>query len=214
MQIKFPALLIFFMEDSFNKKQSPEVIAGMINTPKNKFSGSGTLYLVWGIVVLIFSFSQFVLGNLSGYKNAHYVWFFTWAVYIYQAIFLFRKKKNLKVKTYTDEIIGYVWICFIICFFIMLFILLYSKSFNLIYLSILVLYATPTFLSGTIFKTKPLLIGNICCWALASISLFISLKCQLLLISLAVLLVWIIPCVYFKNKYLNNSKLLLKFNQC
>ena len=94
------------MEDSFNEKQSLELIAGMINKAKNKFSESGTLYLVWGIAVVICSLSQFVLGNLLGYKNAHYVWFFTWAVYIYQAIFLIRKKKNLKVKTYIDEIIG------------------------------------------------------------------------------------------------------------
>ena len=76
----------------------------MINKAKNKFSESGTLYLVWGIAVLICSLAQFILGNLLGYKNAHYVWFFTWAIYIYQAIFLIRKKKNLKVKTYTGEI--------------------------------------------------------------------------------------------------------------
>ena len=198
------------MEDLFNEKQSLELIAGMINKAKNKFSESGTLYLVWGIAVVICSLSQFVLNNLLGYKNAHYVWFFTWVLYIYQAIFLIRKKKNLKVKTYTDEIIGYVWICFIICFFIMLFILLYSKSFNLIYSSILVLYAIPTFLSGAILKAKPLLIGGICCWVLACISLFISLQYHLLLISLAVLLAWIIPGLYLRNKYLNDSKLLPK----
>ena len=198
------------MEDSFNEKQSLELITGMINKAKNKFSESGTLYLVWGIAVLICSLAQFILGNLLGYKNAYYVWFFTWAVYIYQAIFLFKKKKNLKVKTYTGEIIGYVWICFIICFFIMLFILLYSKSFNLIYSSILVLYAIPTFLSGAILKAKPLLIGGICCWALACLSLFIPLQYHLLLISLAVLLAWIIPGLYLRNKYLNDSNLLLK----
>lgn len=194
------------MEDSFNEKQSLELIAGMINKAKNKFSESGTLYLVWGIAVLICSLSQFVLGNILGYKNAHYVWFFTWAVYIYQAIFLFRKKKNLKVKTYTDEIIGYVWICFIICFFIMLFILLYSKSFNLIYSSILVLYAIPTFLSGTILKVKPLITGGICCWALAFSSLFIPLNYHLLLISIAVLVAWIIPGLYLRNKFLTQPK--------
>ena len=198
------------MEDSFNEKQSLELIAGMINKAKNKFSESGTLYLVWGIAVVICSLSQFVLNNLLGYKNAHYVWFFTWVLYIYQAIFLIRKKKNLKVKTYTDEIIGYVWICFIICFFIMLFILLYTKSFNLIYSSILVLYAIPTFLSGAILKAKPLLIGGICCWVLACISLFISLQYHLLLISLAVLFAWIIPGLYLRNKYLNDHKLLTK----
>ncbi len=182
----------------------------MINKAKNKFSESGTLYLVWGIAVVIYSLSQFVLGNLLGYKNAHYVWFFTWAVYIYQAIFLIRKKKNLKVKTYTGEIIGYVWVCFIICFFIMLFILLYSKSFNLIYSLILGLYAIPTFLSGAILKVKPLIIGGICCWALACISLFIPLQYHLLLISLDVLLAWIIPGFYLRNKYLNDSNLLPK----
>jgi len=198
------------MEESFNEKQSLELIAGMINKAKNKFSESGTLYLVWGIAVLICSLVQFILGNLLGYKNAHYVWFFTWAVYIYQAIFIFRKKKNLKVKTYTGEIIGYVWISFIICFFIMLFILLYSKSFNLIYSSILVLYAIPTFLSGAILKAKALLIGGICCWVLACISLFIPLQYHLLLISLAVVLAWIIPGFYLRNKYLNDSNLLPK----
>ena len=198
------------MEDSFNGKESLKLITEMINKAKNKFSESGTLYLVWGITVLICSLSQFVLGNLLGYKNAHYVWFFTWAVYIYQTIFLFRKKKKLKVKTYTDEILGYVWLCFIVCFFVMIFILIYSKRFELIYSAILVIYAIPTFLSGAILKARPLLIGGISCWVLALLSLFIPLQYHLLLISLAVLLAWIIPGLYLRNKYLNDSKILPK----
>lgn len=195
------------MEESFNEKQSLELITGMINKAKNKFSESGTLYLVWGIAVLICSIAQFILGNVMGYQNAYYVWFFTWAVYIYQAIFLFRKKKQLKVKTYTDEILGYVWICFIICFFVMIFILIYSKRFELIYSAILVIYAIPTFLSGAILKARPLTIGGICCWVLACISLFVPLQYHLLLIAAAVLLAWIIPGLYLRNKYLNQGKL-------
>ena len=198
------------MEDAFNEKESLQLIAGMINKAKNKFSESGTLYLVWGIAVLICSVAQFFLGNVMGYQHAYYVWFFTWVVYIYQAIFLFRKKKNLKVKTYTDEILGYVWICFIICLFIMLFILLYNRRFELIYSVILVLYAIPTFLSGAILKAKPLLFGGICCWALACISLFIPVEYHLLLISVAVFLAWIVPGLYLRNKYLNESKILPK----
>ena len=198
------------MEDSLNEKESLDLIAAMINKAKNKFSESGTLYLVWGITILICSVTQFVLGNLLGYKNTHYIWFFTWAVYIYQAVFLFRKKKNLKVKTYTDEILGYVWICFIICFFIMIFILLYSRRFELIYSAILVLYAIPTFLSGAILKVKPLIFGGVCCWALACISMFIPFDYHLLLISTAVLLAWIIPGLYLRNKYLKENKFLHK----
>ena len=86
------------MEDSFNEKESLALIAGMINKAKNSFSESGTLYLVWGITIFICSVAQFLLGNVMGYQNTYYVWFITWAIYIYQAIFLFRKKKQLKVK--------------------------------------------------------------------------------------------------------------------
>ena len=145
-----------------------------------------------------------------GYKNVYYVWFLTLPVYIYQVIFLYKKKKKETVKTYTDEIIGYVWICFIVCFFIILFILLYSKSFNRIYSSILVMYAIPSFLSGAILKVRSLLIGGICCWALACISLFLPYNYHLLLISTAVLVAWIIPGYFLRNKYLNEIKGLAK----
>ncbi len=199
------------MEDSFSEKQSLELITGMINKAKNKFSESGTLYLVWGVAILICSLSQFVFGNILGYKNAYYGWFITWIVYIYQAIFLARKKKNQKVRTYTDEILGYVWICFILCFFVMIFILIYTKSFTLIYSAILVLYAIPTFLSGAILKVKSLIIGGICCWVLAALSMFIPLQYHLLLISVAVIVAWIIPGIYLRNKYLAQNKLAQQF---
>ncbi len=195
------------MEESFNEKQSLELITGMINKAKNKFSESGMLYLVWGIAILFCSLVQFFLSSLMGFKNVYYVWFLTWPVYIYQAIFLYKKKKKETVKTYTDEILGYVWICFIICFFVMIFILIYSKRFELIYSAILVIYAIPTFLSGAILKVKSLLIGGICCWALAALSMFIPLQYHLLLISIAVILAWIIPGLYLRNKYLAQNKL-------
>ena len=189
------------MEDTFNEKQSLELIAGMINKAKNKFSESGTLYLVWGIAILFCSSIQFVLSKM-GYKEVYYVWGLTLPVYVYQAVFLYKKKKRAIVKTYTDEILGYVWICFIICLCLMLFILIYSKKFDLIYTSILVLYAIPTFLSGIILKVKSLTVGGICCWVLAIISLFIPYSYHLLLINTAVLVAWIIPGIYLRNKYL------------
>ena len=96
------------MEELFNEKQSLELITGIINKAKNNFSESGMLYLVWGITILFCSLAQFVLNSIMGYKNVYYVWFLTLPVYIYQVIFLYKKKKKETVKTYTDEIIGYV----------------------------------------------------------------------------------------------------------
>jgi len=190
------------MEQPLNEQSSLQLIESMINKAKNNFSESGTLYLVWGIAILICSVAQFIAIYFYNYQQAYYVWMLTWVVLIYQTIFLARKKKKEKVKTYTDEILGYVWTCFIACLFILIIILQINKSYQLIYPVILVVYAIPTFLSGAILKVKPLFIGGICCWALAISSLFIPQQFHLLLISAAVLAAWIIPGIYLRKKYL------------
>ena len=195
------------MEESFNEKQSLELITGMINKAKNKFSESGTLYLVWGLAVLFCSTTQFILLHFFHYKRSYYVWLLLLFVYIYQAIFLVKKKKCQQVKTYTDEILGYVWVCFVLCINVMIFILIYSRKFELIYSAILVVYAIPTFLSGAILKVRALIIGGICCWVLACVSVFVPYNYHLLLISLAVFVAWIIPGLYLRRKYIAQMKI-------
>lgn len=193
------------MEQPLNEQASLQIIESMINKAKNNFSESGTLYLVWGIAVIVCSLAQFIAIQYFQLEKAYYAWSVTWLVFIYQAIFLARKKRIEKVKTYTDEILGYVWICFIACFFVFMFILQYNRAFHLIYPAILVVYAIPTFLSGIILKVKLLIIGGISCWALALASSFIPGPYHLLLISLAVLLAWIIPGLYMRNKFLKEN---------
>lgn len=193
------------MEQQFSEKDSLQLINAMINKAKNNYSESGTLYLVWGFTIFICSIAQFIALKFFDYQQAYYIWFVTWGVFIYQVIFLKRKKKTVKVRTYTDEVLGYVWICFVICLFVMLIILLQSKSYTLINTVILVVYGIPTFLSGAILKIQSLTIGGICCWVLAEISLFIPLQYHILLISAAVLIAWIIPGIILRNKFLKQS---------
>ncbi len=190
------------MEQQFSEQDSLQLINSMINKAKNSYSESGTLYLVWGFTILICSVTQFIAIKFFNYQQAYYIWFLTWGVFFYQVFFLARKKKRVKVKTYTDEILGYVWICFIVCLFVMLFVLIQSKSFTLINTVILVLYGIPTFLSGAILKVRPLVIGGIACWVLAEVSLFIPIEYHILLISVAVIVAWIIPGMFLRNKFL------------
>jgi FtsH-binding integral membrane protein len=193
------------MEQPLNEQGSLQLIESMIKKAKNNFSESGTLYLVWGIAIFICSITQFIASYFYHYDHAYYVWFITWLVFIYQIIFIARKKKRIRVKTYTDEILGYVWICFIACMFILMFILQYNKAFNLINSVILVLYGIPTFLSGAILKVKPLIFGGIGCWVLAETSIFIPQPFHILLISVAVLVAWIIPGMYMRKKFLKEN---------
>jgi len=180
-------------EKQMTGEQSLSIIAGMINHARNRFSETGTLYLLWGFVIFVCCITQFIMLHFFNNENAYYVWYVTWIVAIYQFYYLFKKRKREKVKTYTDEIVGYVWLTLIICGFIMVFILIKQKAYENINPLILVLYGMPTFLSGIILKYKPLIIGGISCWVLALLSPLVPLEYHLLLLACAVIVAWIIP---------------------
>jgi multisubunit Na+/H+ antiporter MnhF subunit len=188
-------------QENFSEQNSLQLIESMINKAKNKFSENGTLYLLWGYTVLLCSIAQFVLQEVFKQGEAQYVWMLTWLVVIYQVFFLIKKKKKIKVRTYTDEIIGFVWLAFVACLFLTIFILGYHKQYALIDSAVLVLYGVPTFLSGAILKFKPLMIGGICCWILAAISPFVIDKYHFLLLCAAVIAAWIIPGHLLRIRY-------------
>ena len=188
-------------EKQMTREESLSIISGMINNAKNRFSETGTLYLLWGFVIFICCITQFIMLHFFNNKNAYYVWYLIWIVAIYQFYYLFKKRKREKVKTYTDEIIGFVWLTFIICSFIIVYILINHNAFNAINACVLVMYGMPTFLSGIILRFKPLKIGGIICWILSIGAMFTTYQYQLLLLALAVIAAWIIPGFILRTKY-------------
>src|SRR3954465_3825435 len=104
-------------ETSFSHTESLELIESMINKAKNRFNEDGFLYLLWGWVVLLCSVAEFILLRLQ-FEKHYLVWTLTWAAGVYQIFFLRRKRRKEKVRTYTDDIIKYVWITFIVMMFL------------------------------------------------------------------------------------------------
>lgn len=190
------------MEPGMNEREGLQLIESMINKAKDNFSESGTLYLVWGFAIFICSLVQFVGIYFFNNNYAYNVWFLTWAVFIYQMIFLAKKQHKARVRTYTDDIIKYVWISFVVCMFLVFMVLMFRNEYYLINSCILVLYGIPTFLSGKILKVPSLILGGIFCWVLAFSSAFIDPQFHVLLLSLAVVCAWIIPGFYLRKKYL------------
>lgn len=176
-----------------SEQNNLELIETMINRAKNRFNENGTLYLVWGCVIFVCCMTQFILLHFFHIQEAYYVWFLTWITIIYQVIYLRGKRKSRRVKTYTDDILKYVWISFGISLFIIIFILQYYQVNNGINPVILVLYGIPTFLSGGIIKLRALIWGGILCWILAIPTIFVSYEYQFLILALAVIGAWIIP---------------------
>lgn len=181
--------------------ESLSIISGMINHAKNRYSETGHLYLLWGFVIFACCITQFIMLYFFKDKNAYYIWYSTWIVAIYQFYYLFRKRKRERVKTYTDEIVGFVWLTFIICSFILVYILIKNNTLHAINACVLVMYGMPTFLSGVILRFKPLKMGGIICWLLAIAAMFTTYQYQLLLLALAVIAAWIIPGYLLRAKF-------------
>ena len=188
-------------ELKMTEKESLELITSMINKAKGRVTENGVLYLFWGWLILICCIVQFVGLHFFDYSKSYYIWFFTWIFLILQFFYIRKQKRTFIVKTYTDEINGFVWLVFFICTVLVIFISIHLKYYEIIYPLILVMYGMPTFLSGIILKFKPLIIGGICCWVFSLLSSFISSEYQSLSIAAAVIVAWIIPGYILKHNF-------------
>ena len=191
-------------DNDLSPQQSLAVIQSMINTARNQFSENGHLYLLWGWVVVVCSVSQFILLNFVRYEHHYMVWMLTWGAFIYQVIYLARSKRKEKVKTYADRLIGYVWVVFVIMMFLFGFLFgreLGDNYYRMMSPGFVALYGMPTFLSGIILNFRPLMLGGIWCWVLSILGGFIPYEYQLLLLTAATIIAWIVPGYLLRNKH-------------
>jgi len=192
------------MEDEkFSGEESLRLIQSMINRAQDKFAENGHLYLLWGWVVFICSLTQFGLQRIFnlGPDRTWYVWTTTWVALIYQVSYIRRKRRKMQVRTYTGDILAYVWLVFGIATLLMVFILGSNHQYALINPVLLVSYGVPTFTSGIILRFRSLMWGGMTCWILAVVSSMVLNDFQLVIIALAVLIAWIIPGYQLRNKF-------------
>jgi uncharacterized membrane protein YfcA len=193
-------------EQEFSPHESLHLIESMINKARNRFSENGHLFLLWGWVILLCSIANFISAYFfNSLETLKYIWILIVPTVIYQIIYLARKEKNEKVKTYADEIYNYVWVAFVIMGFVSGIILGKSGNTSLFNPVILSLYGMPTFLSGVILQFSPLKIGAFCCWGLAIAAMFIPMEFSFLLLAIAVITAWIVPGYLLRSRYKNQN---------
>ena len=197
-------------EENFDPKQSLLLIESMINRAKDKFAEDGSMYLLWGWVVFVCSLTQFVLMHFFKYPYHYIVWFASWIIVIYQLVYIRKKIKRRRVRTYTGYILGYVWLTFVIVIFLLAFLIgRLTEGDYYIHISpiLLTIYGIPIFLSGIILRFKPLVVGGIGCWILSIAAMLIdNYDYQLLLIPLAMIIAWIITGYLLRAKYKRQSQ--------
>jgi hypothetical protein len=191
--------------NDFSPQQSLQLIESMINRAQDKFAEDGYMYLVWGWMVFICSLLQFTLLHVFNYAQHYIVWLATIPLFVYLGFYIRKKHKQKTVVTYTNSIIGFVWITFAVVIVLLGFLIGFlttGEYYTHIIHILLAVYGMPVFLTGVIIRFKPLIYGGIACWILCIISTFIKIyDYQFLLIPLAMLLAWIIPGYLLRAKY-------------
>jgi hypothetical protein len=189
-------------EKPLNETESLALIASMIKKTQGSLQDNGFYFLLWGWLVFVASVGQYVLLKMGFEASSGY----TWAILmplgaIISSVRGWRDGKKQRAKTYTDELLNYALIAFIIALMIVLVFMTMHGGWGLAYPMIMMVYGIWLFISGGALKFKPLIIGGIINFGCAIGGFYIHTYELILLLSFAVLAGYIIPGHMLNAKY-------------
>ena len=181
------------MEDKeLSHEESLRLIRGMMDVARNKISETGFHFLLWGMLVIVACLVNYMLLLRGIGENAHWIWLVMTAIGIPSAmIYEYRKDKKQRSRSKFDRIYGAVWLGFGITLFLAIYISVSWEVNPIPY--ILVLAALATFISGIIYRFRPLVLGACVFWLAAAVCVQLPGKEQLLVNAGAIALGYLIP---------------------
>jgi hypothetical protein len=192
-------------DEHFSPEQSLQVIRSMISKTKQDMSDDGIYFLVWGWITFIACTGQFVLKHIIKYEQHYQVWWLVVVGVVFSIWYGIKERRQQRVKTYVGEAMKYLWIGMGISYFVLGMILSKVGWGTSVFPFFIMLYGLGTFVSGSIIKFRPLVIGGIIAWALAIGAVYAEYDYQMLFGAAAILISYIIPAymLRFKNKITN-----------
>tara|TARA_R110002049_G_scaffold104807_1_gene251390 strand:+ start:3138 stop:3707 length:570 start_codon:yes stop_codon:yes gene_type:complete len=178
-----------------------QIIEEMIANAKSEFSYNGAHYLLWGWLVLAAALINYALLEIVNYE-LHWI---SWPILmgvggVITSIMAIKTEKNKRAESVINRAINQVWIGIGMAIIVLL-VLMSRIGIESAYPFFILLYGIGTFITGRLVKFSPLVYGGLSCFVLSIIASFQPFEFQLLLISLAVLLSYIIPGHLLLSKF-------------
>ena len=204
-----------------SEKESLALITQMINKARNSYHDTGIGAIMWGAVVAFCSLVKLSEIHFN-YRLPFDIYLLTLVAIIPQIFITIREKKERKVKSYDDNFMDSLWLGFGISIFLMILIVNIiahawkpaGQDFNVLkelpgtfllyeYIAplFLLLYGMPTFVTGAACKFKPMLWGGLLCWVCCVITLFTTVKIDLLLTAFSAVFAWLVPGIIMEQDY-------------
>ena len=183
-------------EKNLTTEESLKIITQMIVTAKGNIKGSSFHFLLWGWVVAIGNLGHFVLLQYTDIDKPYSIWLITIPAWIVSMLYGYRQSKDARVKTYSDNLILWIWLSFTFSAVIIIF---SGKFGSTIPILMLLLAGMSTFMTGLILKFKPLIIGGSSFWIFAVVSFIVGPLYSLPISALAVIVGYLIPGYKLRN---------------
>ena len=196
------------MDDKpLSENDSLALIQTMIHKAQGAVSDNGFYFLLWGWLVFIASVGQYVLLKAGDEVYSQYIWAVLMPLgAVISTVRGWKDGKKQRVKTYTDEMLNYALVAFIIALFIVLIFMSMKGGWQLAYPMIMMVYAMWLFISGGALKFKPLIIGGLIDFGCSIGGFYVHTIELILLLSFAVLAGYIIPGHLLNAKYKRENK--------
>ncbi|MCR9251163.1 MAG: hypothetical protein NXI20_12105 [bacterium] len=189
---------------SMSGHDSLQIINEMISSAKGYYDDKQTYFLLWGWVVAISNLSVYYMIEFTDVVNPFIVWpILSIPAGIYTGIDSARRSKRSKVKTHMGTLIGYLWMCFIISLIIVLGALVKVNYY--VNPLVMLLTATPTFITGVAIRFKPLMFGGAAFWLFAVLGFLVEIPEQSLVGAAAIVVGYLIPGYLLRAKIKNES---------
>lgn len=191
-------------QDKMTEQESLELISEMMGKAKQGYVTKGIASVVWGVLIIVCSlltWAQVYFKFSFGFD----VWILVFLAVFPQIYFSIKEKKERKFIAHDEQTMAYVWTAFGICIFILSF---YNGRFGNSHTTSLfmMLYGLPTFITGGVFKFKPMILGGLVCWVLAIAALFTSFAAAMLCMALCGLVAWLMPGIILWKRYIKQQQ--------
>lgn len=178
----------------FSPQESLELIQSMIDKTKGHVANNSFYFLLWGWLVFICSIAEYLLKVVFQETHHYWVWWLMPLGFVFSIGYGIRNSKKVKVRTFVEDALDYLWIGLALAFITMIFINTgYPNSWQIPFTYYILLYAIGTFVSGKLMQFRPLVIGGGFNFILSAISVRFNFDYQLLIGALAILTSYIIP---------------------
>jgi hypothetical protein len=188
-------------ETELSPQESLQLIRSMINKTKDSVADDSFYFLLWGWLVFFCCISSYILKVYFNYQQYYYVFMTMPLGGVISAIYGARQSRKQKVKSFVDEALDYVWIALGLAFIALIFIDANSNRWQSAFTYYILLYAIGTFISGSLLRFRPLVVGGLINFVLAAVSARLSYDYQLLMGGLAILISYIIPGHLLRIRY-------------